>query len=105
MTPRFLIMLTIGLGLMGLFWWQTWEAEEERVAKEAPVKGCAEGVSCPEHLPECLTAFEHTAGVCSAKCQVRNQCPANWCCPPPPEGSEAPRLCAPPLACAKLGLR
>ncbi|MCA9544749.1 MAG: hypothetical protein KC613_10180 [Myxococcales bacterium] len=104
MRPSFLIMLAVGLGLMGWAWYANVQVAEEKAQADAPIVGCkADPGRCPSHLPVCLTDFQQPTGVCSAPCQVRNQCPEHWCCPPPVSaGTE--RLCVPRLACAKLGL-
>lgn len=102
MRPSFVIMLVIGLGLMGLFWWKSWQVEDAKVAAEALVVGCANGsVACPEHLPTCLTGFGATDGICSDECAADSQCPENWCCPLPEEGMTQ-RLCAPRQLCLRM---
>ncbi len=103
MNPRFLTLLGAGLVLMGLFWWRHWQAEQEWADASAPIMGCAKSPNCPKTLPTCLTAFGHPDGVCSAPCQVRNQCPERWCCAPVP-GEAGERVCAPQQACAALHL-
>lgn len=101
MRPSFLIMLAVGLGLMLLFWWKAWEVEEDKVAEDALVTGCASGTPCPAHLPQCQTGFDHISGVCSTSCQADNQCPESWCCPPAAD-EKSPRLCLPRQGCLKL---
>lgn len=104
MRPSFLIMLAAGLGLMGWYWYAGVQVAEEKAQDASPVVGCkADPSVCPSHLPVCLTDFGQPQGVCSAPCQVRNQCPEHWCCPPP-AAAGGQRLCVPRLACAKLGL-
>lgn len=105
MRPSFIIMLAIGLALMALFWWKSWQVEADRAAEAALVLGCADGTaSCPTDLPKCMTAFDVTAGVCSTPCTASSQCPEAWCCPIPPAG-EAERLCVPRQTCLRLGER
>ncbi len=103
MRPSFVIMLAIGLGLMGLFWWKAWDVENEKVEKAAATLGCAKGVACPEAMPACLTGYDLPGGVCSVGCKADNQCPDFWCCVP--SGDAGPgRLCAPPEVCRGLGI-
>ncbi len=104
MRPSFVIMLAVGLGLMGIFWWKTWQVEEEKVAAEALITGCAATPNCPADLPECLTGFGEAIGICSVTCAADSQCPESWCCPLAEEGMTA-RLCAPRQVCLKLRAR
>ena len=105
MRPSFVIMMVIGLILMGIFWWFAWEAEEEKVAAEALVKGCASNpAECPADLPECITAYGLASGVCSTKCSADNQCPEGWCCPQK-LATMPDRLCVPKQQCKKLQQR
>lgn len=102
MRPSFVIMLAVGLGLMFLFWWKSWQVEGDKVAAEALIVGCATGkASCPADLPVCLTAFDARDGICSAVCAADSQCPGNWCCPLP-EAGMTQRLCAPRQICSRL---
>ena len=103
MSTRFVVMLAIGLGLMGLFWWKTWESEDKKAADAAAITGCAETPNCPAHLPLCHTGHALPDGVCSSKCQLSNQCPYNWCCAPP-ETPGGDSMCVPRLTCGRLGL-
>lgn len=105
MRPSFVIMMVVGLVLMGLFWWKAWEVEDEKVAAEALILGCATGkASCPEHLPECMSAHGAKDGICSDVCAADSQCPENWCCPLPEEGMTQ-RLCVPRQICVRLPRR
>lgn len=100
MRPSFLIMLAIGLVLMVLFWWKSYEVEDARLAEDAIVTGCAGGTPCPTSSPQCLTAHGLTTGLCTTACAADNQCAPGWCCPAA-EG-DTPRLCAPPTVCGRL---
>lgn len=101
MRSSFVIMLLIGLGLMGIFWYQTWVSEDAKAKANAPITGCAQTPNCPEKLDRCLTAYGQTPGVCSAPCAADSQCPEGWCCPPKLEGM-AEQLCLPRQACLRL---
>lgn len=101
MRRSFVIMLVIGLGLMGLFWYQTWVSEDAKIKAMAPITGCATTPNCPEKLDRCLTAYGQHKGVCSSPCAADSQCPEDWCCPPQLEGMKE-RLCLPRQACLRL---
>jgi hypothetical protein len=103
MSSRFVTMLVIGLGLMGFFWWGTWQSESEKTARIATVVGCAKTPNCPPHLPVCHTGHKHLVGVCSAPCEATNQCPENWCCAPA-EDPKGQSMCVPRLTCGRLGI-
>ncbi len=103
MNSRFAIMMALGLGVLGLFWWKAVQVEDTRAAEIAAITGCAQAPNCPAEHPVCLTGFNLTEGVCSSPCTMRNQCPDEWCCPAPTDEAQ-PRLCAPPGTCAILGL-
>ena len=101
MRPSFLIMLAIGVLLMLLFWWKAWEVEEEKVAAEALITGCASGTPCPDALPACITAYGLASGACSTPCTADNQCPEKWCCPEK-LATMPERLCVPRQQCGHL---
>lgn len=103
MRPSFVIMLVVGLGLMGLFWWKSWQVEDRRAAEAALITGCAATPNCPADLPVCLTGHGHGPGVCSTPCKAHEQCPESWCCPLVDEGMSE-RLCAPRSTCLRLGV-
>jgi hypothetical protein len=112
MRPSFMILMTLGLALMGYYWWVGWEAEEASLAiatKSGPIRGCAipeegaEKAVCPEALPQCLSLEVLPSGVCTKGCETPKDCPEHWCCVAPPK--QAQKMCAPPTVCVRSNIK
>ena len=88
-------MLLIGLGLMFLLWAKEWSYQKEITESDSPIRGCTEGVKCPNEKPICVSGPKAKSGVCTVGCASRTECPENWCCATAPNGKGKPPRCMP----------